>query len=122
MASQTSIDIVKQNLPDWAEELAGWDDSKIAEMLNNNGDKAFPTVRLFWLQRVSNTSALTDVSEAGSSRPLTQTHQHALDMLNYWDKVAGPTRTVVGKIKRRYNRPRGMDGLSPYGGTYARTE
>lgn len=123
MASQDSIDRVKDNLPTWAAEIAGWDDAKITTVLDKVEDNATKTVRLFWLQRVSDTAAFTDVSDAGSNRPLSQTYQHAKEMLTYWDRLAGVFGTRIGKIKRRYPRPVGnVVPLSDYGGVYARTD
>lgn len=125
MAEQTDIDNVKLNLPTWTAELTQWDDTFIGTVLDNNGTNIFKTVYQFWLQRVGDLSALTDVTDAGASRPLSQTYQHALDMLNYWDKVSGQNATSVGKIKRRYHRRHGHGypyGLQPYGGAYVRTD
>lgn len=124
MASPASISLVRDDLPSWAESVAAWDDNKVIEILDKHGDNVARTVRQFWLQRVSDTAALTDISDAGSSRPLSQTYQHALEMLKYWDKIAGTVGgTTIGKIKRRYERPVGNTvPLSEYGGVYARTD
>ena len=125
MADQTVIDNVKLNLPTWIGELTDWDDTKIGKVLDGNQNNVFKTVWQFWLQRVSDLSALTDVIDAGASRPLSQTYQHAQDMLQYWNKIAGSDATSVGKIKRRYH-PRHTHtppfGLQPYGGVYVRTD
>jgi hypothetical protein len=125
VAEQTDIDNVKLNLPTWIGELTDWTDDKIGTVLDGNGTNIFKTVWQFWLQRVGDLSALTDVVDAGSSRPLSQTYQHAQDMLQYWDKVAGQNATSVGKIRRRYPRRHGHGypyGLTPYGGVYVRTD
>lgn len=125
MADQVTIDKVKVYLPSWLGELTNWDDAKIGTVLDGNQNSIFGTVYVFWLQRVGDLSALTDVTDAGASRPLSQTYQHAQDMLQYWDKVAGQNATSVGKIRRRYhsrhvNHP--PFGLQPYGGVYVRTD
>lgn len=124
MASQISIDQVKDNLPTWAVEIAGWDDSKITAVLDRTKDNPTKTVRLFWVQRVSDTAAFTDLSDAGSNRPLSQTYQHAKEMLGYWDQqIARGSETTIGKIKRRYPRPVGdVVPLADYGGAYARAD
>jgi hypothetical protein len=125
LAEQSDIDNVKLNLPSWTAELTDWDDTKIGAVLDGNGTNIYKTVWQFWLQRVGDLSALTDVSDAGASRPLSQTYQHATDMLKYWDAVAGQNATSVGKIKRRYPRRHGHYppyGLQPYGGVYIRTD
>lgn len=122
MASQADIDTVALNLPSWREELAGWDDDKIGTVLDTLDGQIYASVRLFWLERVSDLSAVTDVSEAGSARPLSQTFQHAQQMLKYWDSVAGINATSVGKIKRRYHRHNYGYGIADYGGVYARTD
>jgi hypothetical protein len=125
LADQITIDQVKLNLPSWVDELTNWDDTKISGVLDGNQNNVFATVWQFWLQRVGDLSALTDVTDAGASRPLSQTYQHATDMLKYWDSVAGFNATSVGRIKRRYHRRHGQYppyGLQPYGGAYVRTD
>lgn len=126
MADVVSIDLVKSNLPSWREQITpDWNDAKITTMLDSHSGNVTKVVRQFWLQRVSDTSALTDVADVGASRPLSQTYQHAQDMLRYWDKLAGEgaTASSVGKIKRRYQRNQIPPyGLSPYGGVYARVD
>jgi hypothetical protein len=124
LADQTKIDAVISYLPTWREDVTDWDDSKIASLLDTYSGNIYKVVRLFWVQRVSDTTALTDVSDVGASRPLSQTFQHALEMLKYWDKIAGSEGAMassVGKIKQRYKRYPGY-GLNPYGGVYARTD
>lgn len=125
MADQATIDKVKLNLPTWTAELTDWNDTKIGTVLDGNQNGVFATVWQFWLQRVGDLSALTDVSDAGAARPLSQTYQHATEMLKYWDAVAGFNATSVGKIKRRYPKRHGVFppyGLQPYGGVYVRTD
>lgn len=126
MADQVIVDLIKtEYLPSWREEITDWDDAKIAAMLDSHSGNATKVVRLFWLQRVSDTTALTDIADVGANRPLSQTYQHAQDMLRYWDKLAGEgsTATVIGKIKRRYpKRITPPYGLNPYGGVYARSD
>ena len=116
---------VKMFLPTWAPELTQWDDAYITNILAINGNFVYRTVWLFWQQRVADLSALTDVADAGASRPLSQTYQHAVDMLGYWEKVAGFTRSQIVNIRRRYPKRHGVYppyGLMPYGGVYARTD
>ena len=125
MADQATIDQVKLNLPSWTAELTQWDDAFIGTVLDGNSSNVFQCVYQFWLQRVGDLSALTDVTDAGASRPLSQTHQHAQDMLAYWDKVVGQGATSVGRIRRRYHKRHGVYppyGLQPYGGVYVRTD
>jgi hypothetical protein len=122
LADQALIDKVKANLPSWAEELASWDDTKVGEMLDTNNSNVPGTVRLFWLQRVSDLAAISDVTDASSTRPLSQTYQHAQEMLKYWDRIGGVDASSVVNIKRRYRRRHGGYGLSDYGGVYARTD
>lgn len=122
MADQATIDVVKTNLPSWTSEQTDWDDTKIGIVLDSNCANVNATVYQFWLQRVSDLTAVTDMSDAGSSRPLSQAYQHAQDMLKYWSVLGGPNATSLGKIKRRYHRRRGGYGMSEYGGVYARTD
>ena len=81
MADQDKIDLVKLNLPAWRGELASWDDTKIGNVLDQLKGNVNATIRQFWLDRVNDTSVLTDVSDVGASRPLSQTYQHAQEML-----------------------------------------
>lgn len=122
MADQATIDNVKANLPSWKDELTDWTDTKIGTLLDANYGNAFAVCRLFWLSRVSDLAAISDMTDAGSTRPLSQTYQHAQEMLRYWDRIAGVDATSVTKIKRRYHRHGRGFGLSPYGGAYARTD
>lgn len=122
MADQALIDKVKVNLPSWAEELTAWDDTKIGAVLDSIKSNVPGTVRLFWLHRVSDLAAISDVTDASSTRPLSQTYQHAQEMLKYWDRIGGVDASSVVSIKRRYRRRRGGYGLSDYGGVYARTD
>lgn len=125
LADPTILAEVKLNLPTWTAELTAWDDTQISAVLANNGNDIYRTVWQFWVQRVSDLSALTDVADAGASRPLSQTYQHAVDMLGYWEKVAGITRSRVVNIRRRYPKRHGVYppyGLMPYGGVYVRTD
>lgn len=126
MATQAQIDLVKENLPSWREEITpDWDDDHISEMLDLHSYNVSKVVRQYWLQRVNDTAGLTDVADVGASRPLSQLYQHAQEMLRYWDKVAGVAGlgSSNGKIKKRYDRRFSPPyGLSPYGGVYVRTD
>lgn len=124
MADQSVIDAVKVNLPSWTADVApDWDDAKVNTLLDLHSNSVPKVVRLFWLGRVNDATALTDISDVGASRPLSQLYQHAQDMLRYWDKIAGEgsTASSIGKIKRRYPEHR-TRGLNPYGGVYVRTD
>lgn len=80
------IEMVQLNLPSVAGDSFGWTESKIkSTLLSNNGSLA-QTVRRFWYERVMETFEFVDVSETGSSRSLSQIHQNAKFMLDYWDK------------------------------------
>lgn len=123
MADQDKIDLVKLNLPAWRGELASWDDAKIGNVLDQLNGNVNATIRQFWLDRVNDTSVLTDVSDVGASRPLSQTYQHAQEMLRYWDALAGTggRSSRVVNIKKRYPDPVGTP-LSRDGGVYVRTD
>lgn len=124
MADQSKIDQVVLNLPAWRAELTDWTDEKIGTVLDTLAANVNATVRQFWLQRANETSALTDVADVGASRPLSQTYQHAREMLAYWDRVAGTggQGTVLGKIKDRTRPRRYGTGLQSTGDVYARTD
>jgi hypothetical protein len=122
LAAQADIDSVKLNLPTWAAEQTDWDDVKIGTVLDSNGTNLNAATYQFWLQRVSDLTAITDMADAGITRPLSQTYQHAQDMLKYWSALGGPNATSIGKIKKRYHHNRPGYGLAEYGGVYARTD
>lgn len=117
------VDAVKRNLPSWREEIALWDDTKIGATLDALQGNINQTIRQFWLDRVNDTAGLTDYAGVGANRPLSQTYQHAQEMLRYWDRLAGTggLASSVGKIKNRYPKHIGR-GLNPYGGVYARAD
>jgi hypothetical protein len=95
-------------------------------MLDTNNGNVLSVVRLFWVQRVSDTQPLTDVHDANSVRPLSQDHAQAVKMLAYWDQYLETSHTNRnGKIKKRYKRHRGLVvGTDPFGfgSPYARTD
>ena len=123
MADQDKIDAVKLNLPAWRVELAQWSDEKVEQVLDQLKGNVNATVRQFWLDRVNDTAVLTDVADVGASRPLSQTYQHAQEMLRYWDAMAGTggRNSKVVNIKKRYPSPVGTP-LSRDGGVYVRTD
>lgn len=112
-----SIDLVKENLPEWRVEVANWDDAKITAMLDVLGGSMPRTVRQFWLQRLSDAAGLTDTPD----RPLSQTFQHAQEMFSLWDRLA-TNRSRVVKIKRRYPKPSGVLTLSEHRDVYTRVD
>ena len=123
MADQAKVDLVKLNLPAWRADITVWDDTKVGDVLDMLSANVNATVRQFWLDRVNETAALTDVADVGASRPLSQTYQHAREMLSYWDRVAGTggQASTNGKIKERYEKHPGR-GLTSYGDVYARVD
>lgn len=60
----------------------GWTDETIAEFVTALGLSPAQTVRFFWYQRVQETAEYLDLS-----KPLTQIHRQAKEMLDYWDLV-----------------------------------
>lgn len=122
MADQVTIDQVRLNLPTWIEEQTDWDDNKIGAALDSNNQNVLWVIAAFWRQRVADLSAITDMADAGTNRPLSQTYQHAMEQMRFWDSIAGYNATSVGKIKRRYRRRHGSYGLSEYGGVYGRVD
>lgn len=128
MANAQSVVQVQQNLPSWASTLPAnpWTDVYIASILDSNNGNVFSAIRLFWVQRVSDTQPLTDVHDANSSRPLSQNHEHAVRMLVYWDNFRETNHVERSrKIKRRWKHRRGsFVGVDQYGwgSPYARTD
>lgn len=126
MASASDIALVVLNLPSWRADLTDWNDAKVGTVLDQLNGNVTRTVRQFWIQRVGDTSPLTDVTETGSTVEQSQSYEHAVAMLEYWDKqLQGGNKTTFGKIKKRYEKPTGIViPLDPYGygGVYARTD
>ncbi len=60
----------------------GWTDGFISNLVSTNAYSPAQTVRYFWYQRVQETAEYLDLS-----KPLTQIHRQAREMLDYWDKV-----------------------------------
>lgn len=84
MADPSDVLIVQNNLPAEA-GAAGWDEEKIAALLDS-GLSVLQTIREWWSYRASSTASFVSVSESGSSRSLSDIHKQALAMLQYWDK------------------------------------
>jgi hypothetical protein len=130
LATADQIAQVIKELPSWRQDLMSWDDNTVGTMIDlnsnvNGQDPVAWTIRIFWVQRVALLSAATDVSESGSSRPFSQSYDHAMAMVKYYDGfIATGNFTIVGRIKRRYKRRPGvylpMDDYG-YGGAYVRT-
>lgn len=89
----------------------GWTD----EVIETRWTGGIPsTVRLYWLDRVTDTAGYLDIPDPGGTLPITQIHRQAKEMLAYWDEylakhgdiivLTGARPTRVGKIKRRYER------------------
>jgi hypothetical protein len=127
LADQALIDLVKDNLPSWRVDVTpDWTDQKISDELDKHGGSWAKVIRQYWLQRVNDVAGLTDISDVGATRPLSQLYQHAQEMLRYWDRIAGEgvSASTNGKIKKRYERVGAAPpyGLNPYGGVYARSD
>lgn len=146
MASAQDIAAVQASIPSWAATLPAlpWDNTQIGTVLDAIGSapingysyngytganwyKINRAIRLFWVQRVSDLSALTDVHDANSTRPLSQSYDHAVAMLNYWDRyLESSHETRNGKIRKRHRRrgPGILVGMDPFGfgSPYARTD
>jgi hypothetical protein len=60
----------------------GWDDAYIIALMTENAYRPAQAVRYFWYQRVQETAEYLDLS-----KPLTQIHEQARKMLDYWDLV-----------------------------------
>lgn len=89
MTAPTSetLSLVNRHLPEAAKLSVddggyGWTDAYISELMQANAYTPAQTVRFFWYQRVQETAEYLDMS-----KPLTQIHKQARDMLDYWDKV-----------------------------------
>lgn len=81
------VALVSRYLPDAAKLSVedggyGWTEDMIADFLTALGLSPAQTVRFFWYQRVQETAEYLDLS-----KPLTQIHRQAKEMLDYWDLV-----------------------------------
>lgn len=87
-ATPEQVALVNRNLPSSAKQLEadggyGWTDAFIINLM---ADEEFNTpakaVRHFWYERTVETVEYLDMG-----KPLTQIHQQAKAMLEYWDQV-----------------------------------
>lgn len=76
----------------------GWSDLYIENLITANAYTPAQTVRYFWYQRTAETAEYLDMS-----KPLSQIHRQARDMLLYWDRVI-------------QTNPDGMEPLDPNAG------
>lgn len=81
------VALVARYLPDAAKQSEadggyGWSDAVIANFIEQLGLTPAQTVRFFWYQRTQETAEYLDLS-----KPLTQIHRQAKEMLDYWDSV-----------------------------------
>ena len=81
----------------------GWSDDYIQNLINTCAFSSPQAVRYFWLQRVNETAEYLDLA-----KPLTQIHQQAKEMLDYWDLV------IQGNIKN--GTPENMDNTGGLNG------
>lgn len=102
MTAPTSetLSLVNRYLPEAAKLLVedggyGWTDEFISNLMRENAFKPAQTVRYFWYQRVQETAEYLDLS-----KPLTQIHRQAREMLDYWDLIC-------------QTNPDGMEPLDP---------
>jgi len=94
------IALVERYLPEAAKSPVdsggyGWDTAFITTLMEQNAYTPAQTVRFFWYQRVQETAEYLDMS-----KPLTQIHEQARRMLDYWDLVI-------------QTNPDGMEPLDP---------
>lgn len=103
MATPAEIEAVKDQLPEDAGEY-GWDDDRIGEALDS-GLTGNSLLLAFWDKVSVSTADLTDMSESGSSRSLSQIHKNALGMAKLYrdlvDKEVNPPATKQVGIKSR---------------------
>ncbi len=83
MADETKIQTVVTLLPPDASESYGWDNAKIAKVMDDNGFGINRTVRFYWLERVNDTVEYLNIG----NKELLTLHQNARNMLAYWDSV-----------------------------------
>lgn len=103
--SEVSADIktIVGYLPEDADKLYGWDAEKIDSVLDEYEGSLEHTLWRFWYERWSNTHEFININEAGTARELERIHQHAKDMLDYWQgKIDKLERKPIafGRIER----------------------
>lgn len=99
------VALVSRYLPDAAKDSVdnggyGWTEEVISNFLVALGLSPAQTVRFFWYQRVQETAEYLDLS-----KPLTQIHRQAKEMLDYWDLI------IQGNVAS--GNPDGMEPLDP---------
>lgn len=75
-------------------------DKQIGDHLDRGGT-VFDFARLYWEEKAATFSTLSDVSESGSSRKLSDLHKNALNMAKYF----GTDETVIELDQRKGSRP-----------------
>jgi hypothetical protein len=82
----------------------GWDGAYIVDLMDTNSFTPTEAVRFFWLERVNETAEYLD-----TSKPLTQIHRQAKEMLDYWDNI----------LRISVNSLRPLDPTDPLAGSQA---
>jgi len=82
MATQDEIKEVKDMLGSSAASN-GWDDEKIAELLDA-GDSPVSIARRYWESQMSESTDMADIDESGSSRKLSQIFKNRAAMAAYF--------------------------------------
>lgn len=99
MATQEDVLLVKRN----TDNGGGWTDADISAALDS-GLSVRAVTHQIWTSVAANSATLVDVSEAGSSRKLSDLHKNALAMAKHWDPVVEVTELSSRPTTRRITR------------------
>lgn len=99
MATVEDVLLVKRN----TDSGGGWTDEQIAAALDT-GLSVRAVTHQIWTSVAAESAALVNVSEAGSSRALSDIHKNALTMAKFWDPVAELTEQSSRPTTRRITR------------------
>ena len=97
------LDDVKENLP---AGLDDWTDEYISGLIASGITKNRILNRA-WLAKASSASEMVDISESGSSRNISSIYKNAMDMAEYWGRLADKEEdngSAGGKARSRTHR------------------
>lgn len=80
MATETEIEEARRR----SDGATDYTDEQIEEFLDRDDNTVFDFARLYWESKAATFSTLTDVSESGSSRKLSDLHKNALTMAKHF--------------------------------------
>lgn len=96
-------------LRDWVNELDdtnGWNDEKLTAVLESVAEDVKKAAAIVWQAKAAAMTTLHDITESGSSRRLSQSFEHALQMAaQFGTTLPDVTATEVRPVSQRIVRP-----------------